>query len=112
MSRRFIVAMVGIGLALILIPQISLAVDEHLSQAIEFTKLAVDDGDYGRADGLAAHAETALMHAEASEKVKANPHMADAIKHLKAAIDEGRQGHADVAKTHAEAALNNLQQVM
>jgi Small metal-binding protein len=89
-----------------------LAADEHLSQAIEYTKLAVDDGDYGRADGLAAHAETALMHAEASEKVKANPHMEDAIKHLKAAIDEGKQGHTDVAKTHAEAALNNLQQVM
>ena len=71
MSRRFIVAMVGIGLALILLPQISRAVDEHLSQAIEYTKLAVDDGEYGRADGLAAHAETALMHAEARAKVKA-----------------------------------------
>jgi acyl-CoA hydrolase len=112
MPRRFIVAMLSLSLALILMPQTSLAVDEHLSQAIEYTKLAIDDGEYGRADGLATHAETALMHAEASEKVKANPHTADAIKHLKEAINEGKQGHADVAKTHAEAALNNLQQVM
>jgi hypothetical protein len=86
MPRRFIVAMLSLGLALILMPQISLAVDDHISQAIEYTKLAIDDGEYGRADGLAAHAEAALMHAEASEKVKANPHTADAIKHLKEAI--------------------------
>jgi Small metal-binding protein len=112
MSRRFVVAMLGLGLALFLMPQISLAVDDHLSQAIEYTKLAIDDGQHGRADGLATHAEAALTHAEASEKVKANPHTADAIKHLKEAIDEGKQGHADVATTHAEAALNNLQQVM
>jgi hypothetical protein len=112
MSRRCIVAMLSLGLALILMSQISLAVDDHLSQAIEYTKLAIDDGEYGRSDGLASHAEAALMHAEASEKVKTNPHTEAAIKHLKEAIDEGKQGHADVAKTHAEAALNNLQQVM
>ena len=112
MSRRFIVATLSLGLALILMPQISLAGDDHLSQAIEYTKLAIDDGDYGRADGLAAHAEAALTHAEASEKVKANTHTEAAINHLKEAIGEGKQGHADVAKTHAEAALNNLQQVM
>ncbi|HEY8006781.1 MAG TPA: small metal-binding protein SmbP [Methylocella sp.] len=112
MSRRLFVALLGLSLGLILLPRISLAGDEHLSQAIEYTKLAIDDGEYRRADGLAAHAETALMHAEASAKVKANPHTADAIKHLKEAIDEGKQGHADVAKTHAEAALNNLQQVL
>jgi hypothetical protein len=64
MSRRFIVAMLSLGLALILMPQISLAVDDHLSQTIEYTKLAIDDGEYGRADGLAAHVEAALTHAE------------------------------------------------
>jgi Small metal-binding protein len=112
MPRRFIVAMLGLGLALFLMPQVSLAVDDHILQAIEYTKIAIDDGQHGRADGLATHAEVALTHAEASEKVKADPHTADAIKHLKEAIDEGKQGHADVATTHAEAALNNLQQVM
>ena len=85
--------------------------DDHISQAIEYTSLAIDDGKHGRAD-IATHAEAALTHAEASEKVYANPHTADAIKHLKKAIDEGKQGRADVATTHAEAALNNLQQAM
>ena len=73
MPRRFIVAMLGFGLALFLMPQVSLAVDDHISQAIEYTNLAIDDGEHGRADGLAAHAEAALTHAEASEKLKANP---------------------------------------
>ena len=111
MPRRFIVATLGLGLALFLMPQVSLAVDDHILQAIEYTKIAIDDGQHGRADGLAMHAEV-LTHAEASEKVKADPHTADAIKHLKEAIDEGKQGHADVATTYVEAALNNLQQVM
>ena len=112
MSPRLIIAMLGLGLASFLMPQVSLAADDHISQAIEYTNLAIDDGKHGRADGLATHAEAALLHAEASEKIKANPHTADAIRHLKMAIDEGKQGHVDVATTHAEAALNNLQQVM
>src|SRR5208283_745369 len=112
MPRRFTIAMLALALALLLTPQVSLAVDEHISQAIEYTKLAIDDGKYGRAEGVATHAEAALAHAEASERVNANPHRANAINHLKEAIDEGKQGHVDVATTHAEAALNNLQQVM
>ena len=109
---EFIISMLGLALALLLTPQVSLAVDEHISQAIEYTMLAIDDGKYGRAEGLATHAEAALAHAEASERVNANPHTANAINQLKEAIDEGKQGHVDVATTHAEAALNNLQQVM
>jgi len=42
MSRRFIVAMLGLGLAFILMPQVSLAVEQHLSQAIEHTRQAID----------------------------------------------------------------------
>jgi Small metal-binding protein len=103
--------LLGLGLALFFIPQISLAVDDHILQAID-TNQAIDDGKHGRADGAATHAEAVLTHAKASEKVKSNPHTAEAIKHLKEAIDEGKQGHADVATTHAEAALNHLQQVM
>ena len=80
MPRRFIVAMLGLGLALFLMPQVSLAVDDHISQAIEHTNQAIDDGKHGRADGVAIHADAALTHAEASEKVKADPHTADAIK--------------------------------
>jgi predicted RNA-binding Zn ribbon-like protein len=112
MPRRFIVAMLGLGLALFLMPQVSSAVDDHISRAIEYTKIAIDDGQHGRADFLATHAEAALTHAEASEKVKADPHIAEAIKHLKEAIDEAKQAHADIATDHAEAALNHLQQSM
>ena len=111
MSRRFIVAMLGLGLALILMPQVSLAVEDHLSEAIEHSRQAIDHGKQGHADVLATHAEAALTHAEASDKAKANPHTASAIEHLKEAIKQGKQGNADEATTHAEIALNHLQQV-
>ena len=48
-----------------------MAVDDHISQAIEHTNQAIDDGKHGRADGVVTHAEAALTHAETSEKVKA-----------------------------------------
>ena len=73
MYRRFVVAMLGLGLAFILMPRVSLAVEEHASQAIEHTRQAIDHGKQGHADVLATHAEAALTHAEASEKAKANP---------------------------------------
>jgi len=56
MSRRFIIAMLGLGLALILMPQVSLA-EDHLSQAIEHTSQAINFGKQGKADVLATHAE-------------------------------------------------------
>src|ERR1700730_8772075 len=51
-SRRFIVAMLGLGLAFILMPQVLLAVEEHVSQAIEHTRQAIDYGKQGHADVL------------------------------------------------------------
>jgi hypothetical protein len=111
MYRRSIVAILGLGLALILMPQVSLAVEDHLSQAIEHTRQAIDHGKQGHGDVLATHAEAALKHAEASEKATANPHKAEAIKHLKESIDQGKQGNADEATTEAEIAMNHLQQV-
>ena len=38
MSRRFVVAMLGLGLALILMPQVSLAAEDHIAEAITHTK--------------------------------------------------------------------------
>ena len=37
MSRRFVVAMLGLGLALILMPQVSLAAEDHIAEAITHT---------------------------------------------------------------------------
>jgi len=33
-------------------PQVSFAVDEHHSHAIDYTKSAIDNGDYGRANKI------------------------------------------------------------
>jgi hypothetical protein len=72
MSRRVIVAMLGLGLAMFLMPQVLLAAEDHIAEAITHTKQAIDHGKMGHADVLPTHAEAALTHAEAGEKAKAN----------------------------------------
>jgi hypothetical protein len=89
MSRRLVVAMLGLGLALILMPQVSLAAEDHIAEAITDAKQAIDHGKMGHPNILATHAE--LAHATASEKAKANSHTEEAIKHLEQAIDEGKE---------------------
>ena len=111
MSRSLVVAMLGLGLALFLMPQVLLAAEDHIAEAITDTKQAIDHGKMGHPNILATHAELALTHATAFEKAKANSHTEEAIKHLEQAIDEGKKGHADAATTHAEAALTHLEQV-
>jgi Small metal-binding protein len=99
--------MLGLGLALFLflMPQVSLAAEDHIAEAITYATEAVDHGKMGHPNVLATHAELALANATASEKAKANSHTEEAIKHLEQAIDEGKNGHADVATTQAEVAL-------
>ena len=111
MSRRLVLAMSGFGLALFLMPQVSLAAEDHIAEAFTDATQAIDDGKMGHPNVLATHATLALTNATASEKAKANSHTEEAIKHLEQAIDEGKKGHADVATTHAEAALTHLEQV-
>jgi Small metal-binding protein len=74
--------MLGLGLALILMPQVSLAAEDHIAEAITHTKQAIDHGKMGHADVLTTHAKAALAHAQAGKNAKANPHTDEAIKHL------------------------------
>ena len=60
MSRRLIVAMLGLGVVLFLMPQVSLAAEDHIAEAITHTKQAIEHGKMGHADVLTTHAETAL----------------------------------------------------
>lgn len=110
MTRRFAAALLGLALALFLAPQISVAVEDHLKDAITHTKQAIDEGKKGDAKQLVVHAEVALTHAEAAEKAKANPHTKQGIDHLKQAIETGKKGEAAVATKHAETALMHLEQ--
>jgi len=50
MSRRLFIAMLGFGLALFLIPQISLAEEDHIDEAIRHTKQAIVQGHAGHGD--------------------------------------------------------------
>jgi hypothetical protein len=110
MSRRVIVSMLGLGLALFMMPQHSLAAEDHVAEAITHTEQALEQGRMGKAKELTVHAEAALRHAEAGENAKANPHLEKAIKHLEQALAEGRNEHAEAATTHAEGALRELEQ--
>jgi hypothetical protein len=60
MSRRLFVALLGLGLALFLMPQVSLAAEEdHIAEAIAHTKQAILHGQKVHADLLGEHAKTA-----------------------------------------------------
>jgi HEPN domain-containing protein len=110
MTRRFAAVVLGLALALFMAPRISIAVEDHIKEAISHTKMAIDEGKKGDAKQLVVHAEVALTHAEAAEKAKANPHTKQGIDHLKQAIATGKKGEADAATKHAETALMHLEQ--
>jgi hypothetical protein len=63
MSRRILGRYVGLSLALFLMPQVSLAEEDHIAEAITHTKQAIDHGKQGHADVLKTHADAALIHA-------------------------------------------------
>jgi hypothetical protein len=74
MSRRLFVALLGLGLALFLVPQVSLAAEEdHIAEAIAHTRQAISHGKNAHADTLGEHAKVALSHARAAEIANANP---------------------------------------
>jgi small metal-binding protein len=54
--------MLGLGLALILMPQVSLAADDHIAEAITHTTQAIDHGKMGHADVLTTQGKAALAH--------------------------------------------------
>jgi hypothetical protein len=90
------------------ISSIAVAETVHLPQAVEHTKLAIKEGEAGKAQGLSEHASQALEHAQASEKAEANPHTTEGIVHLKAAVDTGKKGDAAGGTSHAKEALKHL----
>ncbi len=110
MTRRHMIAMLSLGLALFVAPQISFAAKSHLEQAIEHTKEAIDEGNKGNASALVERATTALEHARDAQKEKSNRYTKAGIKHLEEAIKHGRTDQAKVATEHAEIALTHLQE--
>jgi len=110
MSRRLFIVMLGFGLALFLMPQISLAEEDHIDEAIRHTKQAIVQGHAGHGDSFLDHAKEALVEARAAENANANPHTEEAITHLDRAIAEGKQGHGAAGTTQAEVALEHLEQ--
>ena len=110
MSRRLFIAMLGFSLALYLMPQISLAEEDHIDEAIRHTKQAIVQGHAGHGDFFLDHAKEALVEARAAENANANPHTEEAITHLDRAIAEGKQGHGAAGTTQAEVALEHLEQ--
>ncbi len=74
MSRRLFIAMLGFSLALYLMPQISLAEEDHIDEAIRHTKQAIVQGHAGHSDSFLDHAKEALVEARAAEYANANPH--------------------------------------
>jgi hypothetical protein len=82
---------------------------DHLAEAIENAKQAVDHGRKGFTDAFVTRAEAALQEADEAKKGTQNSHVEEAIAHLEAAIDFGKQKRADLATKHAQDALTHLE---
>ncbi|MBU3888521.1 small metal-binding protein SmbP [Methylosinus sp. KRF6] len=111
-TRRSMIAVSALWLALFAAPQASLAA-EHLTQTIRETTEAIQEGRSGYSTSLVEHATNALDHARAAQKAKADPHIKTGIRHLQKAIRTAKGTHSGprtaVAVRHAEAALTHFQ---
>lgn len=108
MYRRHIVAALAAGAAMLALPTLSFAQENHVAEAITHTRAAIGEGLDGKAQGLTQHANEALTHANFAQKQKSNRHVRAGIVHLKQAIRHGEKGHAAIATRHAKTALSHL----
>jgi hypothetical protein len=63
MSQKRMLAILGLGLGLLSAPSISIAQEDHLSQAVSHAREAVASGREGKSEALTLHATEALQHA-------------------------------------------------
>jgi hypothetical protein len=108
MSRKYMLAILGLGLGLLLAPGITVAQESHLSQAISHAREAVASGREGKPEALTLHATEALHHAEAEQKDRPNPYVKSAIKRLKEAVKFGKAKRGSATKV-ADRALQELE---
>lgn len=107
-SRRLAAIALSLGIAAAFVPAISVSAEDHLSEAIDYTRDALNVGRQGKANSLAEHAQIALQHAEAAEQEKDNVLTKAAIRDLKSAIEQAKAGKLDLAIELAELALGHL----
>ncbi len=108
MSLKRLLAISGLGLALLSAPSISLAQEDHLSQAISHAREAVASGREGNPEALTLHATEALHHAEAAQKERPNRYVKSAIMRLKEAVKYGK-ARRSVATRVTDRALQELE---
>jgi hypothetical protein len=108
MSRKHMLAILGLGLGLLSAPGISIAQESHLSQAISHAREAVSSGREGKPEALTLHATEALHHAEAEQKERPNHYVKSAIKRLKEAVKFGKAKRSSATKV-VDRALQELE---
>ena len=113
MTRRLTIALLGFGLALFAAPQVVLAANEQLQQAISETKLAIQDGkEAHHASSFVEHVENAIGAAQAAQKQEPSLHIERGIKHLRKAKKIAYDTHSDrrlrAAAKHAQKALSEF----
>jgi Small metal-binding protein len=101
---------VALAVSLFIAPALS-ATENHVAEAVEHIKEAINLGQQGQSTSFADHAQLALDHAKAAEQEKPNTHTESAIAKLTGAVDYIKAGHEDAALTSAESALTYLAQV-
>lgn len=115
-TRRLTIALMGFGLALFAAPQVVLAANEHLEQAISETKKAIEYGEEPHhASSFIEHVENAIGHAESAQKQEPSLHIERGIKHLRSAKKIAYDTHSTrrlkAAAKHAKKALSEFEAV-
>jgi hypothetical protein len=101
----------------------SIALADHLSNAISHTRAAIEGGKKGDTAALVAHAKAALKAAttiyastvasfsskDADAKAQLNAQLKESLVNLRAAVAEGKKKHAEAATQLAEEALTQLE---
>lgn len=115
-TRRLTIALTGFGLALFVLPQISLAADDPLEQAIAETKKAIHYGEEPHhAASFVEHADNAIHHAIQAEKEQPNQHIKSGLSHLRRGIKVAKYTHSRrrlmAGAKHAQQALRQFEAV-
>jgi hypothetical protein len=103
-TRMWMALLVGLGLSGV---AGLVAADEKLDEALMHTREAISEGQAGRSERVAEHAQEAL---EAARTARADPHLTEATTHLEEAIAAAQAGDASSATMHAKAAQRHLEQ--
>ncbi len=95
MKHKLTVGLIGLGLALLVPPQLALASSSDLQQAIKETQKAIHYGhDPHHASSFVQHGENAIHDGLRAEKAQPNRHIKSGVSHLRRGVRIAKGTHS------------------